>query len=223
MSKLSFFYRYYRLSISRTFFVNFKYLPIRTAVLFPIWITRRVKLKKTAGTIEINGNIKPGMIQVGFNDVSISDKKERSLWNVSGKIMFNGSAIFGAGTKIAVGDNAILQLGKGFKITAKSEIACFKRISFGDGCLLSWDVLIMDTDAHNIYNLSTGEKINPDNAIEIGNHVWIGCRTLVLKGSKIADNSVVGANSLVTAKFEEPNVIVAGVPAKVVKKSISWA
>lgn len=162
------------------------------------------------------------MIQIGFVDVSISTKRERSLWNVSGKIIFEGAAIFGAGSKIAVGDNAVLSFGKNFRITAKSEIACFKQISFGDGCLLSWDILVMDTDAHSIYDLKTGTKINSDQAIVIGKHVWIGCRTLILKGSKIPDNSVVGANSLVCKEFYEPNVIIAGIPSKVIKKSVKW-
>lgn len=214
--------RLFNLSIFRTFYINFKYFPVNIAILFPIWVTHSVRLKKARGIVELKGKIKPGMIQIGFVDVSISTKRERSLWNVSGKIIFEGAAIFGAGSKIAVGDNAVLSFGKNFRITAKSEIACFKQISFGDGCLLSWDILVMDTDAHSIYDLKTGTKINSDQAIVIGKHVWIGCRTLILKGSKIPDNSVVGANSLVCKEFYEPNVIIAGIPSKVIKKSVKW-
>ena len=51
----------------------------------------------------------------------------------------------------------------------------------------------------------------------IGNNVWIGSRAMVLKGVAIGDNSVVGAVSLVT-KEVPANSIVAGVPARVIRK-----
>ena len=38
----------------------------------------------------------------------------------------------------------------------------------------------------------------------------------------IADNSIVGWGSIVTKEFNEPNVIIAGIPAKIVKRGINW-
>lgn len=42
------------------------------------------------------------------------------------------------------------------------------------------------------------------------------------KNVKISDNSIVGWGSIVTRKFDEPNVIIAGIPAKVVKRGVNW-
>ena len=50
-----------------------------------------------------------------------------------------------------------------------------KSINFGDDNLLSWDILMMDTDFHKIIS-SDGEERNKPSAIDVGNHVWIGCR-----------------------------------------------
>jgi acetyltransferase-like isoleucine patch superfamily enzyme len=53
--------------------------------------------------------------------------------------------------------------------------------------------------------------------IIIGNNVWIGSNSTILPGVVIGDNSIIGAGSVVT-KNVPSNVIVAGVPAKVIKK-----
>ena len=58
---------------------------------------------------------------------------------------------------------------------------------------------------------------------------WVSLRTLSPQGLsiapknvKIADNSIVGWGSIVTKEFNEPNVIIAGIPAKIVKRGINW-
>ena len=52
--------------------------------------------------------------------------------------------------------------------------------------------------------------------IEIGNDVWVGDRSSIVGGLKIADGAVILAGSMVT-KDVPPYAIVAGVPAKIVK------
>ena len=53
--------------------------------------------------------------------------------------------------------------------------------------------------------------------IKIGKHVWIGIAATVLPGVTIGDNSIIGAGAVVT-KDVPPNVIVAGNPARIIKK-----
>ena len=53
--------------------------------------------------------------------------------------------------------------------------------------------------------------------IHIGKNVWIGANATVLAGVTIGDGAVVAAGAVVT-KDVEPNTIVGGVPAKVIKK-----
>lgn len=94
-------------------------------------------------------------------------------------------------------------------------------VSIGDDSQLSWGIDIWCTDAHTITDLK-GEPINFAKCIEIGKHVWIGKDSKIGKNVKIADNSIVGWGSIVTKEFNEPNVIIAGIPAKIVKRGINW-
>lgn len=53
--------------------------------------------------------------------------------------------------------------------------------------------------------------------IKIGDNCWIGAGAVFLDGAELGDGCVVGANAVVTKKFPD-NVVVAGIPAKVIKK-----
>ena len=133
--------------------------------------------------------------------------------------MFMGNANIGHGSKIAVDGELII--GNNFAITAESAIVCTNKITIKNDCLISWDVLIMDTDYHKILD-ENGSRTNPPSEILIGNKVWIGCRTIVLKGSKIPDGSVLGASTLLARVLEETNCIYGGNPAKLLKRNIRW-
>ncbi len=95
------------------------------------------------------------------------------------------------------------------------------RVCIGDDSQISWGVDIWCTDAHTITDLD-GNPINYAQSIEIGRHVWIGKDVKIGKNVCIADNSIVGWGSIVTKPFDEPNVILAGIPAKIVKRGINW-
>ena len=94
-------------------------------------------------------------------------------------------------------------------------------VSIGEDSQLSWGIDIWCTDAHTITNLK-GEPINFAQSIEIGKHVWVGKDVKIGKNTKIPDNSIVGWGSIVTKVFNEPNIILAGIPAKIVKRGINW-
>jgi acetyltransferase-like isoleucine patch superfamily enzyme len=174
---------------------------------------------KPSGKVILSTN-KTGHIKIGFGEVGIFDQhRSRTIWQVTGTVEFKGKASIGHGSKISV--SGILVVGCGFSMTAESSIVAQKEISFGDNVLVSWDSLIMDTDFHNIFD-KNGIHINYPMPIFIGANVWIGCRTLILKGSQIADGVVVAAASTVTKSIKEKNTIIAGSPAFVVKENISW-
>ena len=210
------------LGLPKSIFLNFKYLNIKDAIRLPIIVTHKVSLRKVSGSLKIDEPIKMGMIKLGFNNVGIFDRyKQRSIWSVSGNIIFRGCASLGHGTKISVGANGELVIGKNLTITAESAIVCEKSIEIGDDCLISWDNLIMDTDFHDIID-KNGKIINEPKQIIIGDKVWIGCRNTILKGANIKSSTVVGANSLISREINDDNCIVAGNPIKVIKEDISW-
>jgi acetyltransferase-like isoleucine patch superfamily enzyme len=95
------------------------------------------------------------------------------------------------------------------------------QITFGSDCMLSTDIHMDPSDMHPIFDRITGERLNPPQPIEVGDHVWLGARVLVLKGARIGSGTVVGAGSMVAGVLP-PNVLAVGSPAKVVRENIVW-
>lgn len=218
MEKISRIYLYI-LALPKTILFNLRYLPFKQAIRLPVFISHRVYLMDLSGAVKIS-DTRTGTIKIGFGQVGIFDQhRSRTIWQVSGTVEFKGRASIGHGSKLSVSGN--LSLGKNFCISAESTIIVKKSISIGDDVLISWDALIMDTDFHNIYN-AAGEQTNPSMSIKIGNKVWVGCRTLILKGVHIADGSVLAAASTIVKSIETPNAIIGGNPAKVLKQDITW-
>jgi acetyltransferase-like isoleucine patch superfamily enzyme len=206
----------------KTIYFNFRYLPLNKAIKFPFLISNKVYLRKTQGKLIFECPILPGMVKIGFEKVGIFDEKvSRSIWEVGGTIIFKGNANFGHGSKIVVGDEGILILGNKFTVTAETSIIAFSKVQFGNDCLLSWDILIMDTDFHKIID-ENGNLINNPKPIILGNRVWIGCRCLILKGTFIPNNSIIGANSIVNKVLVGENCIFAGNPIKCIKEKVTW-
>ena len=207
----------------KTLYINFKYLPLKQAILLPIWISHKCYLLKVSGKIDIGGKITTGMIQIGYGEVGIFDRKRsRSVFELEGKIIFKGRAFIGQGCKLSITNKGILELGHNFVITAETAIVCHKGINIGNDCLISWDVLIMDTDIHKIMN-NDNIVINPPKQIKIGDRVWIGCRSIVLKGVEISSGTIIAANSTITKSQTTSNTLVGGNPTQILRTDVTWS
>ncbi len=208
------------LSLPKTLRFNFHYFPLKTALKLPVFVSHRTFLRELHGKIMLPEKVNTAMIKIGFGDVGHYDRKRsRSIWQVSGTVAFGGKASIGHGSKLSVRGN--LTLGADFNMTAESTIVCAHQISFGNDCLLSWDILIMDTDEHPIIN-QDGIRTNPDKPILVGNHVWIGCKCTLLKGTEIPNNTVVAAGTLLTSAFSGENQVIGGNPPAILKSNVRW-
>jgi acetyltransferase-like isoleucine patch superfamily enzyme len=95
------------------------------------------------------------------------------------------------------------------------------KVTIGGDCMFANDIDLRTGDSHSVVDVSTGKRLNfPDN-IDIGSHVWVAPHTVILKGVKIGDNSIVATGAVVTRSFES-GVIIAGNPAKIIKAGVSW-
>ncbi|MEM6633826.1 MAG: acyltransferase [Bacteroidota bacterium] len=113
-------------------------------------------------------------------------------------------------------EGAIIKIGKrsGFSGVV---ISAMERVEIGDNLLCGANVLITDFDFHYVDPTKRhipGSKSAP---VIIEDNVWLGINTVVLKGVRIGENSVIAANSLVI-KDIPPNVIAGGNPCKVIKE-----
>lgn len=96
-------------------------------------------------------------------------------------------------------------------------------ILVGEDCMFSSGVTVRATDGHKIHDINTGTRINFDKSVEIGDHVWIMQDAKILKGVKVLSGCIIGANSVVTKSIDCENAIIAGSPAKIIKKDIYWS
>lgn len=94
-------------------------------------------------------------------------------------------------------------------------------VIIGRDCMFSTDIQLWASDTHCIFD-SEGRLINIGRSIRIGDHCWLGHACKIMKNTSIADHSIVGMGSIVTSCFDEERCILAGVPARVVKRGISW-
>ena len=120
-----------------------------------------------------------------------------------------------SGNAVSVGRHALLH--------GPSELAAIEgtKITIGDDAMFSGEVHFRTGDSHSILDMER-RRINGSQDITVGDHVWIGTRVTVLKGTVIPDDCIVGACALVSGTFEEPNCVIAGVPAKVIKRGVTW-
>lgn len=121
-----------------------------------------------------------------------------------------------SGAHVIVTENSILKLGSGY-INRNCRIKVYKEIEIGNDVAISENVTMWDSDVHNIKNTAT-RKTAP---IKIGNHVWIGTNSIILKGVTIGDGSIIAASAVVN-KDIPPKCLAAGVPAKVIRENVEW-
>lgn len=93
-------------------------------------------------------------------------------------------------------------------------------IEIGEDCMFAYNTLIYNTDGHSIFQ--DGELINQARECKIGNHVWLGMDSSILKNSRIPNNCIVGKSAVVCRKFHKENTAIAGNPARIIKENVSW-
>lgn len=160
------------------------------------------------------------------------------------KIVFGSDVVLNGFVVVVESDDNLVEIGDRCRITGKviMKIVGGNRLSVGDGtsiggcnfivgegtsvvvgrdCMLAWGLEIRTTDSHGIYDKS-GARVNPALDIVIGDRNWIGAQATLLRGACVSDDSVIGIRSVVTDKFDECGVVIAGVPGRIVRRGISW-
>lgn len=122
-------------------------------------------------------------------------------------------------TSVYLGPGASMELGKDSFFNNGCIIECHSKIIIGVACGISDNVRISDSDVHSM--LLDGVKQENTAPISIGNHVWIGANSIILKGVTIGDDAVIAAGSVVT-KNVPAHTLVGGVPATILKENIEW-
>ena len=143
-----------------------------------------------------------GKIELG-NSVFLNSYPDGELFRTGLNAYFPSSII-------KIGDNCSLN-----GTVIHSRIA----VIIGDSCMFGPGVVILDNDSHNTSidpECRRKGKIS-ESPVIIGNNVWVGMRSIIMKGVQIGDNSIIAAGSIVT-KSVPSNSLFGGNPATFIKK-----
>lgn len=204
----------------KTIIINFKLLPFKQAVHFPILIMGKCIFRSLKGRIVIKNNrIHPGMIRIGSTSW-YPGPVSPCILTIDGTLIVEDNHPIGMSTYILVAKGATLKLGRDTIIGGNVKIMCFDSICFGTGCRITWETQFTDTTFHYIEkNNEIPPLIKP---IIIGDFCWIGNRTTVSKGTVLPNYSIVASNSIINKDFSDYGeyCFYAGSPAKFKEKNI---
>lgn len=139
------------------------------------------------------------------------------------KIIFGENCLANKAQLWIEDSNNYIEIGNRTVFSGKIQLAAIEgtTIRIGDDCLFSSEIMLRTGDSHSILSLE-GKRVNLSQDIVIEDHVWVGHRASINKGALFSQNSIVGACAVVTKKFYDGNVIIAGVPAYIIKQGINW-
>jgi len=108
---------------------------------------------------------------------------------------------------------------RGATTNGNNMLIAKEKVSIGRGTQIAWGVTICDHDFHKTYSKGTQ---NPETApITIGDDVWIGMDAKILKGVNIGNRAIIAAGAVVTRDVPA-HTLVAGVPARIVKRDVEF-
>lgn len=142
----------------------------------------------------------------------------------SNSLVYIGSSKHKCSFQVNIYNNSVFHMGKNNSVNGRKllfQLSEQKNIFVGDDNMFSFGISVRVADPHLIYSSKSMERINPSKSVYIGDHVWIGQNTKILKGVNIGSGSILAAESLIT-KSVPSNVTFGGSPAKVIKKDIFW-
>ncbi|WP_086297963.1 acyltransferase [Campylobacter devanensis] len=175
-----------------------------------VLINSSINFKGKNNAVFLSNNAKLNNVIINFaHDDSVAFISSSAINNAVIEIRFNNVFYIGEGCYINPASRKFIVLAEG------------RNIIIGDRCWLSHPIEFHTLDWHLIYDGQTNQRINHSKSIYIGDHVWIGADTYILKGTQIFSGSIIGARSTVTKQYYS-NTINAGNPAKEIKSNVFW-
>lgn len=132
-------------------------------------------------------------------------------FNRGGTIWFEDT-----GGRLEIGEGTTIEAA-GFGVTENGSA-----IRIGRDCMFSTDIDVRTGDSHAILDGRSGDRINPARDVTIGDHVWVGARSVILKGVTLPSNSIVATGAIVTRAFDQEGILIGGNPARLIKEGVTW-
>lgn len=209
------------MKLMRSVWFCFRYLPLRTAMHLPVIVESAVDVQALRrGQLEICNPKRFSILLGGGGSPGLYSFKSVIRVSENAKLILRGRAIFGRGTVLRVDEGCVLDIGGGFYCNNNNYFRCADNVTIGEGCYFGWENIVNTTDGHHF--LHNGAEGCMHGEVKIGNRVWVTTRCIVGKSVVIPDGCVLAQGSIVQKSFDGSNLLIGGVPAKVIKTNVSW-
>lgn len=208
-------------SLPSTIYFNFHYLPFRQALKLPIWLHKADLLKMKGKVIIDADHVSPGMITMGYREVSIYPNTGVVWENKGGTVIFHGQCMIGNNSFLSFGENTTVEFGDDFRNTASLKLISVRGIKFGVKARVGWDSLIMDTNFHPIYNMTKKKYSRASGPIVIGDYNWFGTGCRVMHSVTTPERCIFGMGTIVTRGCEAQSYcVMGGSPVRVLSQNV---
>ena len=104
-------------------------------------------------------------------------------------------------------DGGVLKIGSHCFFNTNSSITSMSSITIGDNCKFGNNLVIVDHD-HNYRRKDESEPEFISTLVSIGDNTWVGANVVILRGTRIGKNCVIGAGSVVKGIVEDNAVVI---------------
>lgn len=206
----------------KTIYINFRMLPLKDAVKFPIIIWGRCRLALKGGKIVFEAPIRSGMLKIGYHYETFNFR-ESSQIKIHGMFILKGEVWFGSSIRLLVEPKATLIMGQLSSLSSCSSLVCTNSITFSDYARVASFSDISDSNYHYMRNTKDNSILPFSKPIKIGARNYVCSRVTLLPGTVTPDNITIGYGSVCNKDYRNiipENSVIAGVPAKLVKENV---
>ena len=203
-----------------TFRLNYHAGGWKAVVQMPIRVYGSLKLSLGGKIILPSGSRKNTVIINSCHEDYTAPSGKAEL-NIQGTWKLGGSLHVGPDGCIAVAEGALLETGADTYLGRDTQIHCYRHVSIGNG-VFAGEMYICDSTIHQVLSADVEKPMHGE--VIIGDSVYLGFRTILLKGTVIPPLSVVGSGAVCTSDFSKDGVeqlLICGNPAVVKARGVT--
>ena len=210
-----------RLNWPATCRLNYRAGGLAAVFRMPVKVFGRLRLS-VDGKIELPPHAGRNTLVIGSAHEDYTASAGRAEMQIHGTWRVGGLVRIGPDCFIGIAENAVLTMGEGCHIGRDSQIHCYRHICFGNG-VLAGELYATDSAAHQVVRNGEPEALTGD--VVVGDKVYLGFRTMLLKGTRIPRGSVVASGAVCCRDYTlaaEENILLAGIPAVIKEKNVTF-